>query len=108
MFKNHKHEDLVDRSPSLWLSLVRDKSKEIRVLKRRIARHEKWKKQLLKDQVFISKNINAEVLFAEDELQRCYDELLEKEIITDDEIFHFFFQVMIRFEALSLYVARFL
>lgn len=89
--KNHNHVNIQFRSPSLLMPLIRDKNREIKVLKRKIAREKEWRKRLKEDGVYIS-NVNAEVLFAEEELQRCYDELLEKEIITDDDVFHFLFQ----------------
>jgi hypothetical protein len=89
--KNHNHDKIKYRSPSLVIPLIRDKSREIRVLKRKCAREKEWRKKLKEDGVYIS-NVNAEVLFAAEELQRCYDELLEKDIITDDDIRHFLFQ----------------
>eukprot|EP00985_Skeletonema_marinoi_P006412 scaffold2773_cov120-Skeletonema_marinoi.AAC.1 len=89
--KNHKHANIEFRSPTLWMPLLKDKNRVIKVLKRKCARHKEWKQRLKEDGVFVS-NVNAEVLFAEEELQKCYDELLEKEIITDDDVFHFLFQ----------------
>ena len=89
--KNHKHVDIKYKSPTLVMPLLKDKSRQIKVLNKKLARREKWKKQLKKDGIYIS-NINAAVLFEEKELQRCYDQLMEKGEIEDEEMFSFLFQ----------------
>ena len=88
---NYKHSDIIFKSPSLITQLIPDKSRTIKVLKKKVARRDEWRKELEKDNMSFP-NVRAELLFDENELQKCWDELLEKGEISGDEIDDFLFK----------------